>query len=108
MNKDSFFQHIEEARDCEQNRLDMAVNKGLLRAKNDRVDPKKLFILAAASVFTFAMCFIVNMEPFRMAVEEYYRNWNETFPGSSQALAGYMNDIADNVIKHLGGEKCFY
>jgi len=82
----------------------MAVNRGLLRAKNDRVDPGKLFKLAAASIFTVALCFIINTQPFRMAVEVYYRNWNEAFPGSSQVLAGYINDITNNILRHLGGE----
>ena len=104
MNRDSFLRHIENSRDCEQDRLDMAVNRGLRRAKSDRFDTKKLLMLAAASVFTFAMCFTVNLPPFKMAVDEYYRNWNKIPPGSAEVLDGYIKDIADNVMKYLGGE----
>ena len=104
MNKDLFFKQIEENLDCDQVHLDMAVNRGLIRARNDRVDPKKLLKLAIACVFTVTMCFILTMEPFRMTAEAHYRNWNEAFPGSSEILAGYFDEIANNVLNILGGE----
>jgi len=104
MNKDSFLRYIENDRDCEQDRLDTAVNRGLHRAKNDRLDSKKMFMLAAACVFTFAMCITVNLKPLKMAVEGYYLNWNKTMSGSMEILDGYINDIAGNLKKNLGGE----
>ena len=104
MNKDSFLRYIENDRDCEQDRLDTAVNRGLHRAKNDRLDSKKMFMLAAACVFTFVMCIIVNLKPLKMAVEGYYLNWNKTMSGSTEILDGYISDIASNIKKNLGGE----
>jgi hypothetical protein len=104
MNKDSFLRYIENNRECEQDRLDIAVNKGLQRVKNDRLDSKKMLMLAAACVFTFAMCITVNLKPLKMAVECYYLNWNKTMLGSTEILDGYISNIASNLKKNLGGE----
>ena len=104
MNKDLFLQYIENSRDCEQDLLEKAVNRGLYRARNDRFDTRKLFMLAAACVITFVMCITVNLNPFRMAVDKYYVNWNKTMPAASEVLVGYYYNIANNIIKHLGGE----
>jgi len=104
MNKDSFLRYIENDRDCEQDRLDIAVNKGLHKAKNDRFDAKKLFMLAAASVFTFALCIAINLMPVSTVVETYYQNRQKIMPGSSEALNGYIKDISVNLKKYLGGE----
>jgi hypothetical protein len=103
MNKDSFLRYVEKDRDCEGNHLDAAVNRGLHRAKNDRLDAKKLFMLAAAGIFTFALCVIVNLMPFSTAVERYYQNRQKAMPGSSEMLDGYFKDIAGNLEKYLGG-----
>jgi hypothetical protein len=54
--------------------LDAAVNRGLRRAQNDRVDTKKLCMLAAAGVFTFALCIAINLMPVSTVVEKYYQN----------------------------------
>jgi len=104
MNKDLFLRHIENSRDCDQEQLDVAVNRGLRRAKNDRLDTKKLFMLAAASVFTFAICITINIMPFSTVVERYYQNRQKTMPGSSEMLNGYIKDITVNLEKYLGGE----
>ena len=104
MNKDSFLRYIENNRDCEQERLDNAINRGLRMAKNDRFDPKKLFILAAASVFSFALCFIANLLPFPTLGERYYQSRQNIMPGSSEVLGGYIKDIANDLEKYLGGK----
>jgi hypothetical protein len=109
MNKDAFLRYVENDRDCDQDRLDIAVHRGLRRAKNDRLDSKKLFMLAAAGVFTFALCIIVNViplsaAPFSTVVERYYENRQKAMPGSSEMLDGYIKDIAGNLEKYLGGK----
>ena len=104
MNKDAFLRHIENSRDCGKERLDAAVSKGLARAKNERLDTRKLLMLAAASVFTLVMCVTVNLRPVKMAVEDYYRNWDKIPPGSVEVLDGYIKELAINVRRHFGGE----
>ena len=104
MNNKLFLQYIENNCGCEQDRLDIAVNKGLQRAKNDRVDSKSFIKLAVALLLTFVMCISINTEPFRTAVEKYYQSWHINMPGSSEILDGYMNEIAGNIKKHLQGE----
>jgi len=104
MNKDLFLRYVENDRDCEQDRLDIAVNKGLQKTKNDRFDTKKLFMLAAASVFTFAMCININLMPISTVVERYYESRQKIMPGSSEILDGYIKDIVSNLEKYLGGE----
>jgi len=104
MNKDLFLRHIENSRDCDQSRIDAAINKGLRKAKNDRVDTKKLFMLAAAGVFTFMVCIAINIMPFSTIVERYYQNRQKTMPGNSEMLNSYIKDITVNLEKYLGGK----
>jgi hypothetical protein len=104
MNKDSFLRYIENDRDCESERLDIAVNRGLYKGKNDRFDSKKLFMLVAACVFTFSTCTTVNLKPVKTAVESYYLSWNKTMSGNTEILDGYMSDIVSILKKNLGGE----
>jgi len=103
MNKDLFLSYVENTRDCEESRLDTAVNKGLRKAKNDRTDFRKVFMLVAASVFTIVMCFSVNLRPIRSAAEKYYRNRSAMMSDSSEMLDGYIKDIADIIVFYLGG-----
>ena len=104
MNEDLFLRHIEADRNCEPDCLGIAVNRGLIKAKNDRFAVKKALVLAAACVFTFTICITANMEPFKTAVERYYQSWHEKMPDSAEILDGYIIDIAGIIKTHLGGE----
>lgn len=104
MNSDSFFRYIEDNRDCDQSRLDTAVNKGLTRAKNDRVYGKKLLLLAAACALSIIMCITVNLRPFTNAVEVYRQNWHRAMPGTAEILDNYIKDMTGILEKYLGGE----
>jgi len=104
MNKDVFLKCIEDSRDCNHTKLDDAVNRGLRRAKNDRVDAKKVFMLAAASVFTFVLCITINLMPYSTVVERYYQNRQKIMPGSSKILNGYIKDITAHLEKYAGGK----
>jgi hypothetical protein len=103
MNNESFLSYIENTRDCEESKLDAAMKKGLYKAKNDRTDFRKLLALAAAGVFTLAICFSVNLMPVKLAAEEYYKKRSAMMPGSSEALEGYIKDITETIEKYLGG-----
>ena len=103
MNKDSFLWHVKSNRDCDTTLLDNAVNKGLSRAKSERLDSGKLLKLAAACVFTLAMCFAATLKPFESLTEMYYQNWQKTMPGTVGALDDYINSIAYVLDKYLGG-----
>jgi hypothetical protein len=103
MNKESFLSYVENTRDCEETKLDVAVNKGLRKAKNDRTDFRKVLMLAAACVFTIAMCFSVNLRPIRSVAEGYYRNRSAIMSDSSELLDGYIKNIADTILFYLGG-----
>jgi hypothetical protein len=103
MNKDTFMSFIESTRDCEETSLDAAVNRGLRKAKNDRTDFSKLLALAAACVFTLAVCFSVNLRPVKSAAEYYYRSRSAMMPGSAEVLEGYIKDITETIKSYLGG-----
>jgi hypothetical protein len=103
MNKESFLRHIEKHRDCGTAALDNAVNMGLRRAKNDRLDSGKLIRLAAACVFTLAVCFIVSVYPLESLADEYYRNWHAVRPGGAETLDGYINGLAEFFKIYAGG-----
>ena len=102
-NKGSFFSYVENNRDCEETRLDDAICKGLRKAKNERTDFSKVLMLAAACVFTLAVCFSVNLRPIRSAADEYYQSRCAMMQGSSEVLDGYIKNIADTVVFYLGG-----
>ncbi|MDR0464364.1 MAG: hypothetical protein LBG94_04505 [Treponema sp.] len=104
MNKELFLQLIENNCDCKQDCLDTAINRGLQKAKNDRVDTKKILTLAVAFVLTFSMCFTVNTRPLKMAVDGYYVNWNKTMSGNIEILNDYLVEMTSNIKKHLGGK----
>jgi len=104
MNKDTFLQFIGNSRDCEQFNLDNAVNRGLYKFKNDRIDSKKIFKLAAACVFTFFMCITITLIPLKTIVDEYYQNRNNSMPGSAEVLVGYINNITSNFKIFIGDE----
>ena len=103
MNDDAFLRHIESSRDCDQALLDNAVNKGLSRAKSERLDSGKLLRLAVACVFTLVICFTITLNPFESLTERYYQNWHKSMPGTAEALDGYINSIAHVFDKYLGG-----
>jgi len=104
MNKDSFMQFIADNRDCEQFLLDAAISKGLYKAKNDKLDSKKFFMLAAACVLTFALCISVILTPLQAVSEIYYQNRHKVMPGSEEVLDGYLNAIASNFKRFIGEE----
>jgi len=104
MNKELFLQLIENNCDCKQDYLDTAVNRGLQKAKNDRVDIKKILALAVAFVLTFSMCFTLNTKLLKMAVDDYYLNWNKTMSGNIEILDDYLVEKISNIKKHLGGK----
>jgi len=103
MNKESFLSYVENTRDCEESRLDAAVNTGLRKAKNERTDFRKVLMLAAACVFTIVMCFSVNLRPIRSSAEGYYRSRSAMMSDSSEMLDGYIKNIADTILFYLGG-----
>ena len=104
MNKDAFLRFVTNSRDCAQLQLDTAINRWLFRAKNDRLDLKKIFLLAAACVFTFVMCISVILIPLEEASEMYYQNRHKAMPGSAEVLDGYINDITSNFNRFIGEE----
>jgi len=103
MKNDVFLKHIEDSRDCNQTKLDDAVNRGLRKAKNDRIDTGKIFMLAAAGVFAFALCITINLMQYSTVVAKYYQNRQKIMSGSSEALSGYIKDITSRLEKHVGG-----
>jgi len=104
MDKKVFLQHIEITRDCDPAALDAALNKGFLKAKNNRVDSGKLLQLLAACVFTLVMCFTLYTKPFEPLMDMYYRNWHNMLPGHAEALESYIKDITGVLNNFIGGE----
>lgn len=104
MNKDVFLRHVENSRDCDQRRLERAVREGLRRARGDRFDAKKLFMLAAASALAAALCVTAQAQPLQAAVERYYRSRQEMMPGSSELLNGCISALAVHLKNDRGGE----
>jgi len=104
MNKDTFLQYIVKSRDCEQFCLDNAVHRGLYKAKNDKIDSKKIFKLAAACLFTFVICLTIILNPLKTIADEYYQNRHKAMPGIAEVLVGYINNIT-GIFKTFIGEE---
>jgi len=103
MDKEQFIKYIENDRDCSIDSLDIAINKGLRKAKNDRIDNKKLFLLAAACLFTLIICFSINLGLFNTDAVNYYQYWHKALPGTAEILDLYQNDITTKIMIFLGG-----
>lgn len=88
---------------CEEAPLDAALRKGIFRAKNDRLDSRKLLRLAAACVVTAALCLGVKLGALQSVSGEYHRFRNESIPGGGEALSGYIKDMTENFTGYLGG-----
>lgn len=98
-NYDAFLAFVEENRGCEEEKLDAAVREGLrrARARNGRVDSRRIFTLAAACVFTVAVCCTTNLLSFTGASEGYYESRRKTMPGASAALDTYIKTAANTI-----------
>lgn len=84
--------------------LDIAVNKGLCKAKSDRLDLKKLFALTAACALTAALCFAVNLKPFNAAGDGYLKHRTLMIQGSAETFDSYIADIASNMNRLFLGD----
>ena len=104
MNNDSFLRHIENSRDCEQDRLDKAVNLGLRRAMDDRLSFNKLLMLAASCLITFAISAVLYLTPLKISIDEYNLNKHKTMSNNMEILGGYISDITNNFLRNPEGD----
>ena len=105
MNQDDWKTYIEANRDGDAKLLDLAVNAGLIRAKRDRLDYRKLFHLAATCAATILFCVTIHAEPVKSLAEGLLLRNSSVTQSSSEALFYYLSDIKDVVITHLGGHE---
>ena len=103
MKNEIFHKYVESTRDCDATHLDIAVKKGLHLAKANAIDYKKLFSLVSACAATAVLCFVVNMEPLRMAVAGFVKGSSLMTESGSEALHGYMMSITNTILHYLGG-----
>jgi chloramphenicol 3-O-phosphotransferase len=103
MKKDLFQAYVENTRDCDAPLLDIAVNKGLRKAKSERIDYRKVFSFAAACAATAALCFTINTAPVREAALKMVYYHNPMSQEASEILYGYFIDISNIVSQYLGG-----
>ena len=103
MKNEIFRKYVEGSRDCDAALLDIAVNRGLHRAKGNTIDYRKLINLAAAFAATAALCFVVSMKPVRAAAAVYMRDNSTITESGEEALSGYLTNIANTIIYYLGG-----
>jgi hypothetical protein len=102
-NRESFVQYVERTRDCGAGLIDIAVQKGIHRAKSDRLDPRKLYRLAVACAVTAVLCLAVNLTPVKAAAEGLLRANSLVTHSGAVALQGRLNDAANTMHKYLGG-----
>lgn len=103
MNQEAFKQYIEKTRDCDAAHLDLAIKKGLHRAKSEKLDYRKLVSLAAMCAATAVLCIALSLEPVKMAASDFRLRNSPVTQSTSEALVGYVNDMTHTLIKYLGG-----
>ena len=99
---DAFIKFIKHARDCDAALLDIAVRKGMNRAKNDRLNYSKLIRLAAAVMVSAILCVIMHSELFRGTAYGLLRGGNLMTRSGAEALCLHIRDFFDTVINDLG------
>jgi hypothetical protein len=105
MNMDAFLKYVARTRDCDAMLLDIAVGKGLNRAKNCRPNQRnhiKLVRLAAAVAVSAALCAIMYTEPFIDAVSALLRGGSLVTQSDAETLGLYISDFFGAVIEHMG------
>ena len=103
MNQEHFQKYVEQTRDCDAALLAAAVNKGIIRAKGDRLDVRKFIGLAAMCAVTAAMFFGANSELATAAASEFLPASGLVAEGNAEALYEYLSDLASTIIRYLGG-----
>lgn len=103
MIRNQFKRYIESARDCDAALLDIAVNKGLLRAESEAPDFKKFINLAAMCVATTALCIAINLEPVRIGATDFLLTNSMVTQSGSEALHSYFSGITSAMTTYLGG-----
>ena len=103
MKTDLFIKYVENSRDCEEALLDIAIKKGMRRAKDYAFDYKKLVSLAAAIVVTAVLCLAAKMEPIKTAASTFVNVSDLTTESGSIILHGYITDIVNTIMRYLGG-----
>ena len=98
-----FLKYIEGSRDCDAALLNAAVKKGMLRAKDDTFDYRKLVGLAAACVATVFLCFAANTEPVKSAASDFIHDGSSMTELGSVTLFEYLNDMVNSIKDYLGG-----
>ena len=103
MKTDEFITFVERTRDCDAALLDIAVKKGIARAKSDRIDLRMIFRLSAACAITAALCIAFNSGLFTAAASGYLNESSFITQSGSETLHGYFNDFFDTAKEYLGG-----
>ena len=103
MDKETFIKHINKIRNCDAALLDNAIQKGVYKARHDRVDPRNLLRLSAACLVTATLCVALNLAPIKAATQKFLSSNGLITPESAEVFADYVNGFTNSIIKHLGG-----
>ena len=105
-NSQKFQEFINKTRDCDAELLDSAVSKGIscARAKDERLDFRKIFNLTAMYAAAAVMGFAVNLEPvISVIASELMPGRNIITQSGAEVLYGYLVDFVITAVKYLGG-----
>ena len=103
MDRGNFAESIERMCDCDAKLIDIAVQKGIRRAKNDKFAPDKLFRLATLCAATAALCFAMSATPAKAAASRFLLNGGVMTQENADAFYEYSHDLANTIIEYLGG-----
>jgi hypothetical protein len=104
MNRGLFEKYVNKKRDCDARLLDDAVQKGIRRAQDDKLDPRKLINLAAVFAITLAAIFSIAETPIQAEASNYFVNRNHPMRDNAHALDASARQFVNTLLEFLGDD----
>jgi len=104
MSKELFEKYVDENRDCDIKLLDYAVQKGIRKAQDNRLDPRKFVNLAAALAIAFVTIITITATPIQTAAGNYFVNRNHPLQDSAEILDAGARQFMNNLLEFLGDD----
>ena len=100
MVRGQFETFVESVRDCDESQLEAAVQRGIRKAKNDRIDLRKVLSLAASFLATAALLIFTYKSPSQLA-DRYALNTAFIYQQASEIIYVNMNAFFNTIFDLL-------
>ena len=98
MNQDQFQKFIEQTRDCDGPSLDAAVRKGVLRARREVWDFRKMVNLGIGAATAAMLCFASTLEPVTTAALNGLADHSFVTESGAEIVQGHFVDLMNAIM----------